>query len=304
MLHMVIEKRRFFRVKENRKSVLYPTGEHSACFLKDISYGGLCFESAKDIVNGLDLKGEIRFSSPRLKSALTIPAGVKPVWSKKIGKRFEIGAEFTGMNDRDRGFILKRVEGIARKQNTLKRRKEFLLHSLLFIAVIGGAALFIFQQKTFESIQDSLKTALSYSGRALDSAVREKKALQKEISDTKAFLAEAEDTLKSDRIKSGSEISMLKKDINALRKEVGMLSDANMKMEARLHNLKDLRLAVREVKRDIYLKKVSIQKRLDEIRSLNGNKGYIIKDRKFMPGTKGVTVNVLPAETRGLKNWE
>jgi hypothetical protein len=301
---MVIEKRRFSRVRENRKSVLYPAGEHSACSLKDISYGGLCFESAKDIINGLDLKGELKFSSPRLKSALTIPAGVKPVWSKKIGKRFEVGAEFTDISDQDRDFILKRVERASQRQNTLVHIRQMLLHSLLFIAVIGGAALFIFQQKTFESIQNTLQTALSYSDKALDSAAKEKQVLQKELNDTKVFLAGAEGLLKSDRIKSRGEISRLKKDIGLLKNEVARLSDINMKMDARLHDPKELRLAIRDVKRDIYLKKVSIQKRLDEIKSLNGNKGYIIKNSKVTSGTKGVTVNVLPAETRGLKNWE
>lgn len=301
---MVIEKRRFSRVKEGKASFLYPTGGDAACSLEDISYGGLCLKSAKDITNGSDLKGELKLSNPNLRSTLTIPARIKPVWSKKTGERFKIGAEFIDISDQDRDFILKRIEGIARKQKTRKRWKEFILHSLLFIAVIGGAALFIFQQKIFDSTQDSLKTALSYSERALDSAVKEKKALQAELNDTKIFLAQAESSLKSGRIKFTGEIAKLKKDIGALKKKAAKLSDSNMKMEKRLHNLKELRLAVSEVKRDMYLQKVRMQERLDQIRSLNGNKGYIIKDRKFTSGTKGVTINVLPAETRGMKNWE
>jgi len=242
---------------------------------------------------------------------LTIPASIKPVWSQKIGERFKIGAEFIDISDQDKDFILKRVDSAVQRQAIHARRRKFVTHSLLIAAVAGGAALFIFQQRVFTSIQDSLKTALYYSEKdrsifksALDSTIKEREALQIELDDTEAFLTRAEGLLKSDRIKFSGEIARLKKDIRTLKTEVVRLSDRNMKLDGRLHDLKELRLAVRDVKREIRLKRIGIQERLDRARSLAGNKGYIIKDRKFTSGTKGVTINVLPGEARGMSNWE
>lgn len=307
----MIERRRFYRVKDGSAFVLYPAGEGMTCSLEDISCGGLCFKSSSDVINSPDLKGEIRLSNPRLKSTLTVPAHVKPIWSKKIGDRFKVGAEFININDHDKDFILKRIDRIAERQKLGTHWRKIILHSLLIISILAGAALFIFQQRTFTLVQDSLKTALSYTEKdrlrfksAFDSAVKEKRALQVELNDTKTFLVQVESLLKSDRIKFNGEITKLKKDISTLKGEVNRLSDKNIALETRLHDLKELRLAVCEVKREIYLKKVMMQKRLDHIKSLAGNKGYIIRDREFTSGTKGVTINVLPAETRGVNNWE
>ncbi|MFH1854651.1 MAG: PilZ domain-containing protein [Candidatus Omnitrophota bacterium] len=308
---MIIERRKSYRAKEDSIFVLDKAGDNRVYPLEDLSRGGLCFKSKVDIINLPDIKGELRFSNPRLKSVLTIPACVKPIWSKKVRQGFRVGAEFIDISGQDRAFILKRVDKAMDRQRLRARCKEYLLYALLIIATLGGAALFIFQNRAFTSIQDSLNTALSYTEKersrlksAFDSTLKEKKALQVELDDAKVLLVQAEGLLDSERMKFNSERETLKKDIAKLKSEVNKLSNWNRALDTRLHDPKELRLAMREIKRETYLKKVKIQKKLDHIKSMTGNKGYITRNGKFTSGAKGTRVLVLPADTRGINNWE
>ena len=300
----MVERRKFYRARENSTLVLYPAGEGIVCPIENISSGGLCFKSSKDVIRGPDIKGEITLSNPRLKSTLRVPAHLKPVWSKKTGERFKVGAEFIDMSGQDKEFILKRIDNIVERQKLRARWKDFIRYFLLMIAILGGAALFIFQQRTFFSVQDSLKTALSYSEKNRLKLKSDLEALQSEFNDTKSFLIQTKGLLKSDRIKFNSEIAKLKRSITTLNNEVMILSNKNTAMETKLHDLKELRLAVREVKREIHLKRARMQEEKDRLESLAGNKGYIIRNSESTSGTKDVKIDVLPAETRGVSNWE
>ena len=304
-----IEKRRFSRIRDNSEFLLYsPEGPNRACSLEDISGGGLCFESnGGGVIDTPHLKCEIKIPSPSSGSLQTIPARIKPIWSVKIGERYRIGAEFSEISDTDRAIIFKRIAQLVKAKRLRLVRKEFIARVLLIIAILAGVAVFIFQYRTFSSIRNSLETALSYSEKervrlktAFEGVRKEKEVLEGDLANAKTLLVQAEGILKSERIKFNTEIEILKKDIQRLENEVAGLTDTNMALENRLHNLKELRLAIRTVKKEAYLKKVETQIKIDRIKLLNGNRGYLVKNRKSTLGMRGVIIRVLPAERDGV----
>lgn len=300
-----IEKRKFPRIKENSDLLLYSAAEKNRVYpLKDISAGGVCFENAdEEILDAPHLRCEIKISYPRSKSLQTIPTGLKPIWSAKFGKSYRVGAEFDEISDMDRELIFKRISQHVKGKKLRSLRKEFIVRALLIIAILGGTAVFIFQYRTFSSIQNSLETALSYSEKerlrlktALGDIRKEKEALEGDLANAKSLLIQTERILKSEQIKSNAEIEILKKDIQKLENEVRGLTQANLTLENKLHNLKELRSAIRAVKKEAYLKKVETQRRIDHIKLLKGNRGYLVKDAKSTVGMRGVIIRVLPAE--------
>jgi len=307
-----VERRRSPRIEDNNPLILYSRGKDRVYPLKDISCGGLCFESSdENIPNETNLKAELKILDPQSKSTPALPAWLKIIWSKRTEKGYRVGAEFVQINDEDRAVIFKRIDQVVKRQRLWTLKKEFIVHGLLISAILAGALLFIFQYRTFSSIRNSLETALAYSEKervrlraAFESIIKEREALQIDLDNTKTLLTQTEGLLKTERGKFNSQLGSLKKEVDRLEDAVVGLSQKNLSLESRLHSLKELHLAIRAVKREAYLRRVKMQRKLDRIRLLYGNKGYVIKGSKSTLGTKGVIIRVLPAEIRGAPNYE
>jgi len=112
------ERRKFFRlnayhlakyrlVSENNKEELKITS------LKDISAGGVCLRTDREIPRGSILQLYINF--PQLSSP--IPCLAKSTWIKKSDKKghYEIGLEFLEIEDFLRKEIMERIEGVRRR---------------------------------------------------------------------------------------------------------------------------------------------------------------------------------------------
>lgn len=113
------EKRKCPRLKDNvfifgNLTSLNPTGEFKA-FTRDISAGGLMFETEKDIPQDMRLDLEIyQPIDPRKIIFFSTFAKAKVIWSRKIDKdnfeegenKYRVGAEFLEVNERiERGSI-------------------------------------------------------------------------------------------------------------------------------------------------------------------------------------------------------
>ena len=117
-----LEKRRFPRLKDN----IFIFGnlrsgpiEECKAFAKDISAGGLMFETEREIPKASELKLEIYQPLHRDKRMIfSLPVTAKVIWTKKIEKdsftdgenRCRIGIEFSELKEEDRKMIAKYVE--------------------------------------------------------------------------------------------------------------------------------------------------------------------------------------------------
>lgn len=116
------ERRKYPRLKDNvfifGNLTSNPTGEFKA-FTRDISAGGLMFETEKDIPQDMRLDLEIYQPRDRRKSMIfSIPVLTKIVWKRKIEKdnfeqgenKYRVGIEFSEIKEEDRKIIAKYVE--------------------------------------------------------------------------------------------------------------------------------------------------------------------------------------------------
>ncbi len=117
-----LEKRRFPRFKDdififgNLRSG--PT-EELKTFAKDISGGGLMFETEREIPRQSELKLEIYQPLHRGKRMIfSLPVMAKVIWTRKIEKdnfevgenKYRTGIEFSELKEEDRKMIVKYVE--------------------------------------------------------------------------------------------------------------------------------------------------------------------------------------------------
>ena len=111
------EKRKFLRLNAYHlvKYRLDSQGEWQAALasIRDISAGGVCLRTEEKIPKGSILQLHISF--PKLSSPVFCLA--KAVWVKKIGKtnRFEIGLEFSKIEDLLRKEIIQRIDDVRRR---------------------------------------------------------------------------------------------------------------------------------------------------------------------------------------------
>jgi len=110
-----------------------------------------------------------------------------------------------------------------------------------------------------------------------------KAAMQKELSSTKDEL---------DKVKT--ELENTQKQLNEVNKKFAVAEGNNAKLteekkalEARLHSLKELKQAIRQVKQEMWqeryqqlLAKKEMQKQIDAYKLAKGNRGFLLKDSK------------------------
>lgn len=117
------ERRKFPRVGDNIFILGSLKANHAAefkAFTRDISGGGLMFETDRDIPAGSELELEIYQPSGREKEVFfSIHAVAKVAWIKGIAKdtfeegenRYQVGVEFSEIKEEDRQRIVNFVNG-------------------------------------------------------------------------------------------------------------------------------------------------------------------------------------------------
>lgn len=117
------ERRKFPRVEDNIFILGSLKANHAAefkAFTRDISGGGLMFETDRDIPAGSELELEIYQPSGREKEVFfSIHAVAKVAWIKGIAKdtfeegenRYQVGVEFSEIKEEDRQRIVNFVNG-------------------------------------------------------------------------------------------------------------------------------------------------------------------------------------------------
>jgi c-di-GMP-binding flagellar brake protein YcgR len=111
-----IEKRKFARLKAYHlvkfKQLTEPQGEPQIAAIRDISGGGVCLISDKELKSGSSIQLYINF--PHI--SMPIPSLAKVTWVKKLpkSKKFESGLQFVEIEDSMRKEIIKSVEDVIR----------------------------------------------------------------------------------------------------------------------------------------------------------------------------------------------
>lgn len=123
-----LERRRFPRIKDNFfifGNLRSASIEDFKAFTKDISAGGLMFETEREIPEASKLELEIYQPLARDKRIIfSIPVMAKIIWTRKIEKdnfevgenKYRIGIEFSEIREEDRQKITQYVE-----ESTLER---------------------------------------------------------------------------------------------------------------------------------------------------------------------------------------
>ncbi|MBI1810423.1 MAG: PilZ domain-containing protein [Nitrospirae bacterium] len=113
-----LEKRKFQRLKDNifiLGAVKATHADEFKAFTRDISGGGLMFETERDIPAGSELELEIyQPSNSRKKIIFSVYAVAKIVWAREIEKdsfkdgenKYQIGVEFSEIKEQDRQMII------------------------------------------------------------------------------------------------------------------------------------------------------------------------------------------------------
>lgn len=118
-----LEKRKLPRLKDNVFILGALKANHAAefkAFTRDISGGGLMFETDRDIPAGSELELEIyQPSNSEKKIIFSVHAAAKAAWTKSIEKdvfeegenRYQVGVEFSEIKEEDRQRIVNFVNG-------------------------------------------------------------------------------------------------------------------------------------------------------------------------------------------------
>jgi chromosome segregation ATPase len=112
----------------------------------------------------------------------------------------------------------------------------------------------------------------------LSDAENEKEIMLKEISSLQSKLARAEMAIRELEISlalTKEEKGRLVQEASRLRYEKEYLKDY---LRSKSRSLKELKKAIREIKREMSLAKKSMQRRIDIVQTMQGNRGYLVKD--------------------------
>lgn len=175
--------------------------------------------------------------------------------------------------------------------------KGNLKFTLLVVAIL--VTFFVLARKLIET-----RAELKRSHEQIAQQIREKFEIENELKGTQSKLARTEFDLRHSRHKLGfvdKKLRLVKNDNAELRRvkfslkeRIFLLEKEKEVMEARLHDLNELKKAIYEVKREIRQQKIARQKDLDARELELGNRGFIVKDGKPFTPPK-VKIEVRPA---------
>ena len=118
----------------------------------------------------------------------------------------------------------------------------------------------------------------------------ERKGLIKKMAQINSELIEAKKTIRQLQLS----MAILKREKEIFSQEAKKLGDEKAHLEVRLHSLKELKKAIREIKKDMYLIRRQVQKRIDTVITTESNRGYLVRDGKSTFRRK--TIRVIPIE--------
>lgn len=132
----------------------------------------------------------------------------------------------------------------------------------------------------------------------------EKAGLRSELIETQDKLSKAEKSLmdvQQELVFLGRKAGVIKRDNSELRKsklelerKVALLTQEKQIIEARLHSLRELKKAIREVRAEESDKKIALQREIDARELALGNRGFMIKDGRVC-GRPEIKIEVMPA---------
>lgn len=193
---------------------------------------------------------------------------------------------------------------------TIKKYKGQIFSGILIGMAMVGVYRYAFLPKSssdlisnFHAAQKELQ-ALKSEKEALSKELEIRKQDSQGIEQINAKLLEAEKALEELNVSVNmlkQENQGLKQDKDNLTLQVSSVTKERDALAARLKSFKELKKAIRDLKREIHLKKVAEwkeyvkkQKELDVQKLASGNQGYIVKSGK--PTTTGkLSIEVVPA---------
>ncbi|MFC1657877.1 hypothetical protein ACFL1D_00675 [Candidatus Omnitrophota bacterium] len=85
----------------------------------------------------------------------------------------------------------------------------------------------------------------------------------------------------------------LKGEKEKISQEAAMLRSEKAWLERRFHSVRELKKAIKEIKREMHFVKSDVRSRIESLATLGGNRGYLVKDGKSTYKKK-VNIRVLP----------
>jgi len=112
---------------------------------------------------------------------------------------------------------------------------------------------------------------------------------KEKVSEVDQRLIEAKETI----IQLQLSMAELKGEKEKLNVEAKRLRDEKAWLEKRFHSVRELKQAIRAIKREMYLVKSDMSKRIEMLSAADGNCGYLVKDGKSTYKRK-VKISVIP----------
>lgn len=112
---------------------------------------------------------------------------------------------------------------------------------------------------------------------------------EKKVSQINSKLMEAKNTI----IELQLSMAELKGEKERLSAEAKELRNEKAWLERRFHSVKELKKAIREIKREMHLVKRDVSRRIEALATVDGNRGYLLKDGKSTYRRK-VKIRVIP----------
>jgi len=306
-----IERRRFPRIKEKvpilwrlKDGTLRGLGR-----LRDISASGMKFSAKEPIPEQATLQIEPQIRGGQASDLVLPLPWSKVIWVKKwrLGRGYQVGAEFIDINELDRAKLVQAIKSKLRVLADWETVKAKIVYIFLWAIIILGSFSFIQQYRSLIQTRNYLESALARSQKEVlkfksaffeernkrlaqegmfTQIIKERDGLLIDLQQARTNLSQTKSLLSQINVEKenlSKQMALLKERMHSLEGEVANLTEAKLALESRLNNLKELKLAIKKVKRDIFLAKVKALKKLDQIKLAKGNRGHIIKNFKQLP---------------------
>jgi chromosome segregation ATPase len=175
----------------------------------------------------------------------------------------------------------------------MKRSNRIWLIVLLGIVVILGVWLYFSLINSLSMARMELKESRAQAYKE----TKERQLLQEELKVTKEQLQRNTEELQkiiTELENTQKELNIVNEKFSGAEKENQALIEEKNRLEAKLHSLKDLKEAIRQVKVEIHEQKVKRQREIDAEGLTGGNRGFLLKDgqSQYRPSIK---IEVNPA---------
>lgn len=235
-----------------------------------------------------------------------LPAAGRIVWSKRNGfnpfspQSFLWGIEFSQPSQEVISLLREKVQANLARVQSMERTVN-AVGAVLLVVMLALSGYMLFQQSVIQrSYEETTASLLQSSNQQADLYAQVSIALNQTkatLAETEALLAQSREqniALQNELQTTNGRLQAMMAENDRLTKEVGELKirlapfegeiasidqgrSYIAKVRQRLHNIK---LGIRDVKRQAHLARVAAQKEKDAILLAQGNKGYFLKDSK------------------------